>query len=254
MKRFVTSDSHGGYKALVQCLERCRFDKDKDQLIFLGDVVDGWSQTKESIELLLTIKHLVFLLGNHDQWALEFYSGKLDGRELDLYSWLSQGGAATVKSYGRDNPMPAEHLELLQKASLYHITEDNILFVHAGFDTSKSIENNSTYTLLWERKFVEHFYNRYRQHKPVNIDQYKEVYIGHTPTILLDPNQTKPLQMGNIVLTDSGAAFTGCLSIMDIDSKEVWQSDQVMTLYPDEEGRNQLNWNERMRQLKDRSA
>ncbi|WP_461492059.1 metallophosphoesterase [Pontibacter sp. HJ8] len=243
MRRFVTSDSHGGYRALVQCLELCGFDKEKDQLIFLGDVVDGWSESKESVDLLLTIRHLVYLLGNHDQWALEYYTGKLDQNEAMRKSWLRQGGAATVKSYGKT--LPKKHLEFLQNAKLYLITEDNILLVHAGFDSSKPVEETDAFTLLWSRGFLEHHYRQYKQLKPVRISQYQEVYIGHTPTILLDKRQTTPLQMGNLTLIDTGAAFTGCLSIMDIDSKEVWQSEQVMALYPDEEGRNGISWNVR---------
>ncbi len=243
MKRFVTSDSHGGYKALVQCLERCGFDNGQDQLIFLGDVVDGWSQTKESIDLLLTIKNLVYLLGNHDQWALEFYTGNMK-REAILQSWLRQGGAATIQSYGEDMAMPKAHLELLQKARLYYVSNDNILFVHAGFDTKTPLEDTPATTLLWSRSFIEANYILYTQHKEVSVKQYKEVYIGHTPTIVLNPTQTTPLHMGNLILTDTGAAFTGCLSIMDIDTKQVWQSDKVMTLYPDEAGRNGISWND----------
>lgn len=37
---------------------------------------------------------------------------------------------------------------------------------------------------------------------------------------------------------DTGAAFTGHLSAMNIDTKEVLQSDEVPLLYPDEKGRN----------------
>ncbi|WP_242919179.1 metallophosphoesterase [Pontibacter liquoris] len=241
MKRFVTSDSHGGYRALVQCLARCGFDKKNDQLFFLGDVVDGWSETKESIELLLSLRHLLFLLGNHDQWALAYYSHQ-NGRKAASDSWQSQGGRATVKSYGA--AMPPAHLALLQKARLYHITSDNILFVHAGFDECIPIEENDAYTLLWSRDFVEEHYSHYKQHKPDRISPYKEVYIGHTPTIALDRKQTSPLHMENLTLIDTGAAFTGCLSIMDLDSKQVWQSDKVMTLYPNETGRNRQTWNQ----------
>ncbi|MFD2244724.1 metallophosphoesterase [Pontibacter ruber] len=244
MKRFVISDSHGGYKALVQCLERSGFDAAQDQLIFIGDVVDGWSQTKESIALLLSLKHLVYLLGNHDQWALEYYTGKLDDNGSVLRSWLWQGGAATIESYGLGKPMPPEQLNLLQNAKLYLVTEDNILFVHAGFDTRKPVESTDAYTLLWSRDFIESNYLQYTQHKTIHISRYKEVYIGHTPTIALNKHQKKPLHMGNLTLMDTGAAFTGCLSIMDIDSKEVWQSDPVMTLYPDEPGRNGISWND----------
>ncbi|GGG30478.1 metallophosphoesterase family protein [Pontibacter amylolyticus] len=244
MKRFVISDSHGGYKALVQCLERCGFDKGKDQLIFLGDVVDGWSETKESIDLLLKLKHLVYLLGNHDQWALKYYTGQLT-QEAELKSWLRQGGAATVASYGESKSMPPEHLELLQQAKLYLVTDDNLLFVHAGFDTSKPLTETDVFTLIWSRDFIENHYRSYQKGKPFHINGYKEVYIGHTPTILLDKKQTTPLRMDNLILLDTGAGYTGRLSIMDIDSQQVWQSDPVMTLYPQEEGRSGLSWNDR---------
>ena len=50
--------------------------------------------------------------------------------------------------------------------------------------------------------------------------------------------------MGNVILMDTGAAFTGCLSVMDMDTKEVWQSDKLMQLYPDEIGRNGISWSE----------
>jgi serine/threonine protein phosphatase 1 len=37
---------------------------------------------------------------------------------------------------------------------------------------------------------------------------------------------------------DTGAAFKGPVSIMDVKTKQVWQSDPVWKLYPNEEGRN----------------
>lgn len=245
MRRFVMSDSHGGYKAMVQCLERSEFDFEKDQLYFIGDVVDGWSETKKSIDLLLSIRNLVYLLGNHDQWALEFYNGNMlqDERTLDL--WLLQGGEATVRSYGAGKSMPEEHLNLLQQAALYHVTEDNILLVHAGFDASKPVEETPPHDLIWSRDFVNRCFSRYKTQHPVTIEQYKEVYIGHTPTLALDVRQLTPLQMANVTMTDTGAAFHGCLSILDMDSKKVWQSDQVMRLYPYEKGRNSTSWNAR---------
>jgi len=49
MKTFVIGDIHGAYKALIQCLKRSKFDYDRDRLICLGDVVDGYPETKECI-------------------------------------------------------------------------------------------------------------------------------------------------------------------------------------------------------------
>lgn len=41
----------------------------------------------------------------------------------------------------------------------------------------------------------------------------------------------------NVWNIDTGAGWSGKLTIMDIDTKEYWQSDFVKELYPDEKGR-----------------
>ena len=66
--------------------------------------------------------------------------------------------------------------------------------------------------------------------------QYKEIFIGHTPVTRI--GQTVPVQKANIWNIDTGAAFKGPLTIMDVDSKQFWQSDALPDLYPDEKGRN----------------
>ena len=59
MKRLVIGDIHGAYRALVQVLDRAGFDPKKDLLVSLGDVCDGWSETKQCIDYLMTVKNLV---------------------------------------------------------------------------------------------------------------------------------------------------------------------------------------------------
>ena len=44
--------------------------------------------------------------------------------------------------------------------------------------------------------------------------------------------------MVNIWNIDTGAAFKGSLTIMDVDTKEFWQSEPLPNLYPNEKGRN----------------
>jgi serine/threonine protein phosphatase 1 len=46
------------------------------------------------------------------------------------------------------------------------------------------------------------------------------------------------LQMANVWNVDTGAAFTGPLTIMDVDTKDFWQSEPLPSLYPNEKGRN----------------
>jgi serine/threonine protein phosphatase 1 len=60
--------------------------------------------------------------------------------------------------------------------------------------------------------------------------------IGHTPVTRIGETETcKKACIWNI---DTGAAFKGPLSILDVDTKECWQSEPLVTLYFDEKGRN----------------
>src|SRR5687768_3100165 len=118
-RTFIIGDIHGAYRALRQCLERAEFNYTKDTLISLGDVCDGWPQTRECIDELLKIRHLVYILGNHDQWAREWmHHGLAD--EL----WLEQGGLATLHSYAKG--IPPKHKKFLIKALPYYITKKKL--------------------------------------------------------------------------------------------------------------------------------
>ena len=55
MKRtLVFGDIHGGLKALIQLLERIDLSGN-DRLIFLGDYVDGWSESAQVIDFLIDL-------------------------------------------------------------------------------------------------------------------------------------------------------------------------------------------------------
>lgn len=49
-------DIHGGLRALIQVLERCSYDSEQDKLIFLGDYVDGYSQSAEVVQHLIGLE------------------------------------------------------------------------------------------------------------------------------------------------------------------------------------------------------
>ena len=56
MKRtLVIGDIHGGLKGLTQVLTKCQLQKE-DHLIFLGDYVDGWSESAQVINFLIELE------------------------------------------------------------------------------------------------------------------------------------------------------------------------------------------------------
>jgi serine/threonine protein phosphatase 1 len=240
-KTFVIGDIHGGLKALQQVLQRASVLAD-DTLIFLGDYVDGWSESAQVIEFLIDLdqnQKCVFILGNHDTWCKDW----LKNGETNE-TWLFHGGKSTVKSYeGYTADKKLCHLNFFEKMYDYFVDENNNLFIHAGFSSmhgpSKEhySSNYSWDRTLWEMaltmdKRVEKDSKLY----PKRLKLFNEIYIGHTPTLYYDV--AVPMNGINVWNIDTGAAFTGKLSILDVETKKFWQSDAVMDLYPDEKGRN----------------
>lgn len=234
MKTFVIGDVHGCLKGLIQCLERSGFNKEVDTLIQIGDVADGWSEVPECVEELLTIKNLIPLRGNHDVWCWNWF---VYGDQPTI--WTEQGGRATIQAYIRTGLLTDEKHKAFWNNQLdYFIDDDNRLFVHAGFDlwegfkwskTAKVNLKNATY-LHWCRDLAEAGKLLHVQEQS-NLNEFKEIFIGHTA------HQTTYFNKHNIWNVDTGAGWHGKLTIMDVVTKEYWQSDDVRSLYPGELGR-----------------
>lgn len=240
-RTIVIGDIHGAYKALLQVLERVAPRKE-DRLIFLGDYVDGWSESAQVIDYLIKLDQeydCLFIKGNHDIWCEDW----LSGMEPDE-TWLQHGGEATLQSYaGLKAVDRIKHLPFFWKMLPYYIDEKNRLFVHAGFSsmhgpTREHFKANFSWDrTLWEMALVvDERIGKQSNRYPKRLSLFEEIFIGHTPTTNYDTD--RPIHACNVWNVDTGAAFTGRLTALDIDSKEYLQSDIVQELYPGEKGRN----------------
>jgi len=230
-KTFVIGDIHGAYRALEQCFERSGFNPDNDTLICLGDVCDGWPDVKKVFDLLIELKNIIYIMGNHDYWALEWME---TGFSHDI--WLGQGGSATIKSYSE--VALKKHIDFISKANFYYI-KDNRLFVHGGFDHSKKITDQDTMNFIWDRNLIKEALNKDNDKKNTQLTFYSEVFVGHTPT--LNYRTTKPIKACEVWMMDTGAGWPGgVLTMMDIETKEIFQSDRVNDLYPEYHGRSSI--------------
>ncbi|WP_027420062.1 metallophosphoesterase [Crocinitomix catalasitica] len=242
MKRtLVIGDVHGGLKGLKQALKRAEVTVD-DQLIFLGDYVDGWSDSAQTIQFLIELEkthQCEFIYGNHDAWCNDWLS-----KDLLKPLWLKHGGQATIDSY--QNISAEErllHQEFFNKMKYYIIDDENRLFIHAGFSSLHGPvkEFDQSYCnwdrTLWELAVAVHGKVSPDEISfPKRLNLFHEIYLGHTPT--LNWGIEYPWQRMSVWNIDTGAAFKGKVSILDIETKDYWQSDRVMDLYPDEKGRN----------------
>lgn len=273
MRTLVVGDIHGSAKALKQVLELCKFDVTKDRLISIGDIADGWTEVSECVDILLDIKKNsnqdnkpIFIRGNHDVWV---YDWMMFGMTPSL--WTSQGGKATIDSYVRTNKLDDRyHRNFWFNQIDWFIDEKNNLFIHAGWSyTAGKISwmNDNLSELELFQKQASLSINAGTIAKECHWDRdiwfgsksgavkngitgeptgfnplkmWNQVFIGHTAIRTMSREiGAKPEPINNINLwnVDTGCGWGGCLTIMDVDTHEYWQSDLSKDLYPDEKGR-----------------
>lgn len=241
MRTLAIGDIHGGLKGLIQLMNKLEV-KDEDNLIFMGDYVDGWSEAAQVIQFLMDLSQkidCIFIKGNHDVWCENWLrSGEVNP------TWYIHGGKETMESYdGFFKEEKEAHLRFFENLKMYHIDDKNRLFLHAGFTSmhgvKKEVYQETLYfdRTLWEMTLgLDKSISKESLIYPKRLKHYHEIYIGHTPTTNFSVDV--PMNAVNVWNVDTGAAFKGKITGMDIDTKTYLQSDPVYSLYPDEKGRN----------------
>jgi serine/threonine protein phosphatase 1 len=158
--------------------------------------------------------------------------------------WLKHGGQFTLDSYQNISKEEKEiHLQFFSKMKNFIIDSQKRLFIHAGFSSMHGPDREHYHTnyswdrTLWETALALHGkISKDDPHYPKRLRLFKEIFIGHTPTT--EWGETRPWNRMNVWNVDTGAAFKGRLSVLDLDTKQQWQSDKLPSLYPLEKGRN----------------
>jgi len=243
-RTLVLGDIHGGLKAVFQVLERAKVTVD-DTLIFLGDFVDGWSESPEVIDFLIDLSQqqkCIFIRGNHDELVLDWLENRHENINEEM--WFKHGGKATVDAYLTvSNEVKETHIAFFKALQNYYLDDENRLFVHAGFTNMNGVGLEFFSKMLyWDRTLwelalcLDDNMDLNSEFYPKRLKIYSEIFIGHSP--ISKSEKVEPLFKNSVWNLDTGAAFKGSLTIMDIATKEFWQSDVLSELYPNENGRN----------------
>lgn len=226
---------------MIQLFERLNLTP-KDTFIFLGDYVDGWSDSANVVSYLIELgkqNTCIFIRGNHDDLAHRWLkSGEMNEQ------WLQHGGQSSIDAYRNFSKKEIEaHIVFFDQMANYYINKENKLFVHAGFTNlhgpAQEYHNTGYYwdRTLWETALsLDKTISKAHEYYPKRLKLFTEIFIGHTPTTRIGKNE--PVNAANVWNVDTGAAFKGKLSAMEVNTKELWQSDPVYELYSGEEGRN----------------
>lgn len=238
------ADVHGCYDELLLTLEKAKFDPDKDILVSLGDLTDRGPKSADVVEYFTKLNKrivpcLIAIKGNHDIWCRKYLENSLDSQEKEFFA--RHGQKQTVASYADYTDQDkVRHLEFLKSQRNYQIIEyehapdayTEAVFVHAGFNRHRFISDQDEDVLCWDRDlFLGSLGNAnmidesHKKYKYKNKDNFKEIFIGHTPTIHW--NTKEPIFTNQIINLDTGCVFGGRLTVMDVRTKEYWQTDKL---------------------------
>src|SRR5260221_3892347 len=151
MKIAVIPDIHGHLDALQSLLKAMGPAGKNFSIIQLGDFIDRGPDSRACVELLMKLQakapgHFIVLKGNHEDMCVK--SGRQSGA---LATWISNGGSATMKSYGNDFEKlcrgEGSHKAWMERLPLTWEYE-GVLFCHAGL-SPKNAKNMEEEGLLW---------------------------------------------------------------------------------------------------------
>lgn len=210
MRTIAISDIHGCYNELKELLltleTNGEYNKEIDRLVFLGDYVDRGEDSRLVIKYIRELqkdnKNVIALMGNHEDMLLKYHKGIDD-------SWLYNGCQETRKSYMGFKEQFNDDIKWMRNLPLYY-EDEHFIYVHAGVDINKPLEEQNKYTLLWVREDFIYSTKEY----------YKRVVFGHSPTLNLGSDVPVYTFTKNIDI-DTGCVYGGALSALIIEDDKV---------------------------------
>ena len=200
-RTIAIGDIHGCSNALASLLQAINPLPD-DTIITLGDYVNRGMDSKGVLDTLIELSgccRLIPILGNHDEMMLAARGSKSAFRHF-----LEFGGIETLDSYGDSGQIsliPDEHFEFLNSCLPWFET-DTHFFTHGNYDPDLPLDQQRDRTLRWLSL---------RDSVPSPHCSGKIAVVGHTP-------QPEVLNLGHLICLDTGCAYGGKLTAMDVVS------------------------------------
>lgn len=202
---FVVGDIHGQYDLLQEAMASVGFDRKRDRLFSVGDLIDRGARSYDCLSLPFE-PFFHGVLGNHELMA--FNALAHNGTQEDWNLWQMNGGAWIAGEDAREVAILArEAARYLPLAREVVVNGKRIGICHAEppedwcllRDTPKALVKPT----LWSRTRNK----RDIQTRVANIDA---VVVGHTPV-------EAPRWQGNVLYIDTGAFLKqGHLTLLDL--------------------------------------
>jgi len=205
MAEYVVGDIHGEIDELKTIIYKINYEPSQDKLIFVGDYIDRGA---DSYQVYKYLKELndgknIFLRGNHEEMMIDAVLNK-----NNIQLWYHNGGQKTEKSFPNNSELKAA-AEFFDSLPYYH-SNQNYIFVHAGINPSKTLEEQTEHDLIWIRQ-------QFLGAAEEDFKENRTIVAGHTPVAKIKFGENK-------ILVDTGAGKGGILSAVNLKTKEVFSS------------------------------
>lgn len=210
---FVVGDLHGMAHAFDGLLDLADFDRDRDRVWSLGDLIDRGPYSERCLELL-DQPWFHTIRGNHEQLLLDATHSK-----GDWLRWAVNGGDWAL-GFGWDDPHLRERLDTLPWACELLTAIGRIGLIHADVDRTcdwpqllDALERDqglSRQIALWSRSSASQAIRGLPERVVPGVDL---VLVGHTIV-------PQAMRRGNLWFLDSGAVATeeatAALSMLEV--------------------------------------
>ncbi|HEV2292857.1 MAG TPA: metallophosphoesterase [Tepidisphaeraceae bacterium] len=256
--RWIIGDIHGMRVPLVALLEAVRATDAAARFYFVGDYVNRGSESRQVVDVLLSLEGAKFVRGNHDDVFDQVlhgqaYTGETSAAQrLAAFQWFMQHGLdATLMSYGVDALDLEQALRRPSVGALERLTESvpeghrrffhhlpgaieepDLFVVHAKWDPDSPSDaiaaragssQRTRYTVLWGRFAAAEIERKKRWRR--------RGFFGHTPVFNYAGSErdgNTPIIREDIVLLDTAAAISpaGRLTAVCAETSEYLQVDR----------------------------
>ena len=226
---YTVGDIHGEFDKVHALLNKINFNPDNDRLFCVGDLIDRGPASYEVIAFLDS-PYVWAVRGNHEQMAIEYFTATQENpvRALQMRPMFDANGGEwfTKLDYDRQARYSARFEELPyaieidgeeqeMKFGIVHaeVPGDDWGFFTMWMDQAAPPPNDGWHHVehyaLWGRDIIR---GRADFKFVAGIDR---VFVGHTPV-------RDYAQIGNVFYIDTGAVFGRKLTMIDINSLEVF--------------------------------
>lgn len=212
---FVVGDIHGDYELFMSKLIELDFDREKDQVISVGDLVDRRHQNEQCVNLL-DEEWFDSVKGNHEDFCvLGYHSADI----AEIHSDPRNGGAWFYKLSEERQLEIAKKFQGLPLAIEIEYNGNLYGFTHAGmpliyWDDLKRIDNPRLHIagrelmhhLIWSREGYDTLHKDTQE-----VQGVRALFHGHTPTGGVIEKR------GNEIYVDFGACFGYDLCVIELE-------------------------------------